>query len=245
MALLFLPGNIDLFKCMYGMGDPSVNWPEREIIGALKVSGDPYAKSAEWYDTFIEPLAGKLRRSSVEMFPLRVGMSVLDIGCGTGTHLSIYQRAGCRVFGIDSSPAMLDVAQAKLAGHARLYLGDASQMPFPDESFDLILAVLLLHETPAPTRSLIVNEARRIMKRSGRFLVVDYHPGPVQSPKGWLYRIVVTSLEILAGGEHLKGYRGFMADGGLPPLLAENNLLVERKRIVGGGTVGLYLLRAS
>lgn len=206
---------------------------------------DSYAKTAKGYDAVIEPLVRELRAVGMRMFPLRGGVSVLDVGCGTGTHLDIYQKTGCRVFGIDMSPTMLSVAQMKLAGQAELHLGDAARMPFSDESFDLVQAVLVLHEMPAAMRSLVMNEARRVMKREGQFLVIDYHPGSVQFPTGWLYKMVVTLMENLAGGEHSRNYRSFIASGGLLPLIAQNGLHVDKSGVVGGGTVGLYLLSRS
>jgi ubiquinone/menaquinone biosynthesis C-methylase UbiE len=208
----------------------------------FSISGDPYAKKAKGYDAFVEPLVRQLRVMGMKMYPLDEGVSVLDIGCGTGTHLEIYQKAGCKVVGIDASSSMLEVARAKLTGRAELHLGDASHMPFPHESFDLVLAMFMLHEIPAPIRPSVINEAKRVTKRSGRFLVIDYHPGPVRFPEGWLYKMVILFMEILAGREHFRNYRDYMANGGLRPLIGENGLAIDRGRIVGGGTVGLYLL---
>jgi ubiquinone/menaquinone biosynthesis C-methylase UbiE len=209
------------------------------------MSKGAYAKSARWYDLVIEPLVTTLRMTGLTLFPPAAGLSVLDIGCGTGTHLSIYRQAGCRVYGIDLSPAMLAVAQSKLAEEAGLCLGDGSRMPFTGESFDLITAMLAFHEMPALTRYPIISEARRVMKKDGRFLVIDYRPGPVRFPAGWLYRAVITGVEFLAGGEHFSNYRTFMSNAGLVPLLDRSGLVVDGQKIVGGGAIGLYLLRPS
>jgi ubiquinone/menaquinone biosynthesis C-methylase UbiE len=206
---------------------------------------DPYLKKAKRYDAFVEPFVRELRVIGMKMFPLVWGMSVLDIGCGTGTHLEIYQKERCTVVGIDSSPAMLEVARAKLTERTKLYHGEASHMPFPPESFDLVLAMFLLHETPAHIRPSVMKEAKRVTKKNGRFLAIDYHPGAARFPTGWLYKMVILFMEILAGRKHFRNYRDFMANGGLQPLIAENGLTVERKKITGGGTVGLYLLRSD
>jgi ubiquinone/menaquinone biosynthesis C-methylase UbiE len=221
------------------MPDTGVVLPERTM------SKKAYTKSARWYDTFIEPLVRTLRMAGLMLFRPRKGMSVLDVGCGTGTHLGIYQKVGCRVYGIDLSPTMLGVARAKLAGHAGLGLGDGSRMPFPDGSFDLVTAMLLFHEMPPSLRSPVIEEAGRVVKKDGRVMVIDYHPGPVRSPEGLLFKSVITSIEFLAGREHFRNYRHFMAGGGLTPLLGKNGLLVEKQKVVGGGTVGLYLLRSD
>lgn len=201
-----------------------------------------YSKSARWYDVVIEPLVGALRTAGLRMSPSHEGMSVLDIGCGTGTHLNIYRKAGCRSFGIDLSPAMLNVAQKKVGDLTR---GDASRMPFPDESFDLVTAMLIFHEMPAALRAPVLAQARRVTKRSGRLLIIDYHRGPVRFPEGWLFKTIITLMENLAGGDHARNYRSFMANRGLEPLLAESGLLVDEKKTVGGGTIGLYLLHTK
>ncbi|GAF88483.1 unnamed protein product, partial [marine sediment metagenome] len=75
---------------------------------------DPYKKNAKLYDTFIGPLTSGLRALGMKMFPPREGMAVLDVGCGTGIHLELYQKAGCNVYGIDQSPSMLQVARNRL-----------------------------------------------------------------------------------------------------------------------------------
>ena len=204
-----------------------------------------YARSAKWYDLVIEPLVKTLRTTGLGLFPPVAGMSVLDIGCGTGTHLGIYRQAGCRVYGIDLSPAMLNVARSKLTGQAGLCLGDGSRMPFADESFDLITAMFALHAMPPSPRRQIISEAKRGMRHDGRFLVIDYHPGPLRFPAGWFYKSVIAGIEFLAGGEHFANYRGFIANGGLAFLLTGSSLVVDRHKIVGGGTIGLYLLRTS
>jgi ubiquinone/menaquinone biosynthesis C-methylase UbiE len=201
-----------------------------------------YAASAQWYDLVIEPLIRRLRVTGLEMFPPRKGMAVLDIGCGTGTHLGVYAQAGCRVYGVDLSPAMLSVAQNKVG---EVTLGDASRMPFPDNSFDLVTAMLMFHEMDRALRSPVMNDARRVVKGSGRLLFIDYHPGSVSFPEGWLHKAVITLIENLASQEHSRNYRSFMANGGLEPLLAKNRLRTVKKRIVGGGTMSLHLLRPS
>jgi demethylmenaquinone methyltransferase/2-methoxy-6-polyprenyl-1,4-benzoquinol methylase len=157
----------------------------------------------------------------------------------------MYHEAGCRVFGIDLSPAMLKAAQAKLGGRAALHLGEASRIPFADESFDLIVAMFLFHQVSDQLRAPIMGEAKRVMKRDGRFLIVDYHPGPIRFPEGWLSKTVITCMELLAGQEHFGSYRDFMASGGLTPLIVESGLAIHRKKVVGGGTIGLYLLHSD
>ena len=107
---------------------------------------DPYRKIARRYDALIEPFIKGLRASSMKMVPSKEEMRVLDVGCGTGTYLNLYQKGSCKAFGMDRSPAMLDIARKKLGKRAEFHIGDAAHMPYPDGTFDLVVAFLACHE---------------------------------------------------------------------------------------------------
>ena len=209
------------------------------------MKADPYKKIAKLYDTFIGPLTSGLRALGMKMFPPREGMAVLDIGCGTGAYLEHYQKAGCNVSGIDQSPSMLQVARNRLGESADLYMGDASNMPYQDKEFDLIVMSTVLHEMPRAVRSAVINEAKRTIKEDGRILLIDFHPGPIRPLKGWLYKSIITFIEFAAGGEHFKNYRDFIANKGLPALISTPGLLIDQEKIVGGGNIALFLLRSK
>ena len=118
-------------------------------------------------------------------------------------------------------------------------------MPYGDGEFDLSLCMLMLHEVAPAVREGVVAEMARVVGPEGRLLLVDFHPGPFAFPRGWLHRSTIWCFERLAGGDHYKNYKQFMATGGLPQVLAGLGLRMERERIVGGGSMGLYLLRGS
>lgn len=77
------------------------------------------------------------------------------------------------MFGIDLSPAMLEVARGKLGEPADLRLADAAHMPYADDSFDLVTAFLTLHAMPAATRTAVMAEMVRVVHREGRLLLID------------------------------------------------------------------------
>ena len=206
---------------------------------------DPYRRTAKWYDTLFQPVNAGLIAMSMKMFPPVQGMSVLDVGCGTGTQLGLYQRAGCEVFGIDPSPAMLKVAREKLGGDAALHLGDAASMPFENDGFNLVTAMLVLHEMSPVNRDLVIDEIKRVLKRNGRILLIDFHPGPLRPLKGWFSKAFITISEIGAGREHYQNYRDFMARKGIPCLVSNHGLVIEQQRIVSGGNMGLFLLQTE
>lgn len=172
-------------------------------------------------------------------------MSVLDVGCGTGTHLDLYRKAKCEVYGIDASPAMLNEARNKLGVEANLHMGDAADMPYPDGSFDLVIAMLTLHEMSAATQSAVLSEVSRVLKQGGSLLIIDYHSGPLRFPKGWLFKMLIVLIELGAGLSHFRNYRQFLANGGAPALGHRYGLEIEKSKVVTGGNLGLYLLIAT
>jgi ubiquinone/menaquinone biosynthesis C-methylase UbiE len=203
---------------------------------------DPYKNFANKYDKIIEPFNTVVRQIGMKMFLPEEEMLILDVGCGTGTNLSLYQKAGCKVFGIDLSPSMLEVARKKLGERADLRLGDAAEMPYPKNSFDLVIAFLTLHEMPGDIRPAVMNEIVRLSKSDGRILLIDYHPGPIRFPMGWWYKSVILFFEILAGREHFRNYRDFLAQNGLPELITAKSLKVEDKKIISKGNMAIFLL---
>jgi ubiquinone/menaquinone biosynthesis C-methylase UbiE len=92
------------------------------------------------------------------------------------------------------------------------------------------------------TRQSVVGEMRRVLKPSGRILIIDYHPGPVRSLKGWLFKGMIFFIEWLAGGEHFRNYRQFLSQGGVPELAEQFNLSHAQSKIVTGGNLGLFVL---
>ena len=71
--------------------------------------------------------------------------------------------------------------------------------------------MLTLHEMPGHIRLPVIAEMVRVMKQDGLILFVDFHPGPIRFPKGWLYKIIILFFEITAGREHFRNYRDFIA----------------------------------
>lgn len=203
---------------------------------------DAYRRVARGYDVLFGRLNAGLRGLGLTMIPPHEGMDVLDVGCGTGIQLACYEEAGCRVAGIDTSPAMLDVARRRLGEQADLRLGDAARMPYPDGAFDLVLAATVFHEMGPEVRRAVLDEMKRVLRPDGRMLLIDFEVGPVRPLRGWISKAVIAVSELAAGRRHHRNYRNFMARGGLPTLCGDHGLSVEQRRIVSGGAIGLYLV---
>ncbi|RFB97309.1 SAM-dependent methyltransferase [Rhizobium leguminosarum bv. trifolii] len=103
------------------------------------------------------------------------GLSVLDAGCGGGAHAAALVERGAVVTGIDASAGMLQIAQRRLEGRARLLQADLGEtLPFEDQTFELILASLVLHYLP--DWSVPLREFNRLLPKGGRLVFSTHHP---------------------------------------------------------------------
>jgi SAM-dependent methyltransferase len=111
-------------------------------------------------------------------FPRWHGRRVLEVGCGVGTDGAQFARAGAVYAGIDASYAAVRLARARfeldgLSGEFKH--GSATDLPFEDDSFDLVYAHGVLHHI-ADTEG-AVGEVRRVLRPGGTALVMLYHRG--------------------------------------------------------------------
>ena len=102
---------------------------------------------------------------------------VLDIACGDGRLIDfIASGSGCKTYGVDISVSHLAEAweKAKARGISHLVLfaaGDAQKLCFLDESFGSLIMLYSLHEFKRLPQAL--EEARRVLRPGGKFIVVD------------------------------------------------------------------------
>jgi ubiquinone/menaquinone biosynthesis C-methylase UbiE len=105
---------------------------------------------------------------------------VLDFATGTGRYALKFARLGARVTGIDQSPAMLAVARAAAQREGLNIdfregtLEEGNALPFPGESFDLVVCALALSHMPNLRHT--ISELARVVAGHGRLLITDTHP---------------------------------------------------------------------
>ena len=206
---------------------------------------DSYHFVARFYDRIFDSMNKGLKLVGIRMFRPKPDMCILDVGCGTGSHLELYQRYHCNLYGLDLSPSMLSVARERLGVAAQLDLGDAAAMPYEDGQFDFAIATLVIHEMHPETRRQVLNEIKRVLKIDGRLLLIDYHPGPYQPLQGWISKTTIFIAELAAGWRHFRNYRNFITQGGLSGLVDQHNLRVEKQRVLAGGTLAVYLIQQN
>jgi ubiquinone/menaquinone biosynthesis C-methylase UbiE len=198
---------------------------------------------ARWYDPIFERLNRGLRVLASRVVPPEEGLNVLDIGCGTGSQLALYQAGGSQVFGIDLALPMLIVAKHKLNHMAGLVNGDVLAIPYPDHTFDLVIGSLFIHQFDPVLRAAVLKEAMRVLTPSGQILLIDFHSPEKRSLTGYPMYLFISVIEFFAGWEHFSNSRDFLTSGGIPSLAAELGLRNRKSIVVGNGNLGIYLLR--
>jgi ubiquinone/menaquinone biosynthesis C-methylase UbiE len=101
---------------------------------------------------------------------LAAGRDVLEVGCGTGLVLERVARVARRAEGVDLSPGMLE--HARLRGLS-VREGDATAIPCPDASFDVVYAFKVLAHIPDVDRA--IAEMFRVVRPGGHVLVEVYN----------------------------------------------------------------------
>jgi len=114
----------------------------------------------------------------VELLPERGVHDLLDIGTGTGRMLEIFGPRVERAVGIDLSREMLAVARVNLERaelrNCAIRQADMYQLPLAGASFDAVVIHQVLHYAERPAQ--VVAEAARVLRPSGRLVVVDFAP---------------------------------------------------------------------
>ena len=149
----------------------------------------------------------------LRLFTLKSGDRLLDVGCGSGDLLAMAasREPGAILVGIDPDEDALELASHKIPGTihaAELHQGVAEQLPFDDESFDIVCVTRLLVSLDARSRADALRESWRVLRPGGRLLVADW----VEEPHG---------LEALVTYPWRLVRDTFFADSGGTPTVAE------------------------
>jgi ubiquinone/menaquinone biosynthesis C-methylase UbiE len=133
-----------------------------------------YDQLAEAYDHRWDRYVRASNEATLERVQLRPGEQLLDVGCGTGALLArlAERQPAAKVVGIDLSPAMAAQARARLPRTVHVTTGDAEFLPFPAQSFDVVVSASSFHYWPTPARGL--EELRRVLQPGGRLVLTDW-----------------------------------------------------------------------
>ena len=136
-------------------------------------------------------------RVVLTLLPDVVGLTVLDLGCGSGRYARLLaQRGAARVIGVDQSADML--ARAREVVHL-LVRADARALPLADASIDVVVSGLMIGDLADLDAALA--DAARVLRPGGRLVYSDLHPRGAGA--GWVRAFAGADGETYAVRHHV------------------------------------------
>ncbi len=140
-----------------------------------------YDRISRVYDYLTGAFERKYAEMAVERLSVGEGETVLEIGFGPGHCLKrLAESVGKtgKVYGVDISSGMLEVTRrrldkARLIDRVELYCGDASSLPYGDNTFDAAFMSFTLELFDTPEIPRLLEEVMRVLKPSGRIGVIS------------------------------------------------------------------------
>jgi len=172
VALIVILGLLLLYQVVARIVRKLVHFPAPAFIGRGLDSN---------FRRKLQPPAKIIQRSGI-----KEGMRVLDLGCGSGAFTAFVARAvgeEGKVYALDIQPEMLKQLATKLSKsenedikNIELVNSSAYELPFDDNSLDLVYMVTVLQEIP--DRSKALQQIRRVLEPGGVLAVTEFLPDP-------------------------------------------------------------------
>ncbi|MFW6338786.1 MAG: ArsR/SmtB family transcription factor [Alkalispirochaetaceae bacterium] len=156
---------------------PTADWYETDQLRLEEVLRQRREASLAYFNT----LSAQNRRSPGQTWDtvalafsrMLWGLRIADVGCGNGKLSALLASSGNDVIGVDNAEEQIRLARELYDGRAGLSfrVAEAEELPFPDESLDVVVFSHSLHHMPRPERAL--HEAARTLVPRGRIVLVD------------------------------------------------------------------------
>ena len=132
------------------------------------IQGKLWSIEPQFWSKHFEPYFLPMYRKALEQLKLNEFTMLLDAGCGSGMFSSMAIETGAQVIGMDAAPGLLEVAR-KRNPQNNFIEEDLEEMPFADESFDVVTGFNSFQYAGNFENALI--EAKRVLKPGGRLVI--------------------------------------------------------------------------
>lgn len=140
------------------------------------LNAEKWNARAETYDQSRFDFMRFMQKRTIRFVALKPGISLLDIGCGTGWAVRYTAKlldGKGNFYGIDISSRMIEraIEQTSQQSNIRFQVANAEALPFPDESFDVLLCTNSFHHYKNPIRVLV--GMKRVLRPSGMLYITE------------------------------------------------------------------------
>jgi len=148
---------------------------------------------ARWMRYWLSPGRVVFVNTPARKLPSKLSLSssdkILDIGCGYGS-LLIYLHEKIafsgRIEGIDVSPVMVELAKEELqkkglGNKIAVKIGRGTDLPYPDETFDIVLSTYVVKHLCDDSLLLMLKEVLRVLKKGGYFCLWEAAPSRIKT----------------------------------------------------------------
>jgi phosphatidylethanolamine/phosphatidyl-N-methylethanolamine N-methyltransferase len=149
-----------------------------------------YDKLSGLYDLIFTRILNPGRQKVISQINTLPPSHILEIGVGTGITLNQYNRSHA-ITGIDISGKMLDSAKERKnkfnLSNVNLMEMDAQKLAFPDNSFDVVVALYVVSTVDSP--ALLMSEIGRVCKPGGRVFILNHFSENLKRLEKWFLPI--------------------------------------------------------
>lgn len=194
-----------------------------------------YSFAAHVYDFLLFPFLHNIRKRTAKIVAELNPKSLIDICCGTGNQLKYLNQTNIKLTGIDLSEQMI-----KQSKNIKCYVQDARKIEFPENTFDLAIIQLALHEKPYEDQIKIIDETHRIIKPNGNLLIVDYE---ISKQTNLSSKFIIYFIEYIAGKDHFKNFIQFHKNNCTENIIDTNKFHLMKKQLIAGKSMSFQLLK--
>ena len=182
------------------------------------------------------------------------GEKVLDLGCGNGRYFPSFKEKRINYFGIDFSEKLIEIAKNKYP-EGNFQVGDALNLPFPENFFDKVYSIATLHHIPSKEfRLQFLKEIKRILKPEGLLILTVWRFHQLKETY-LLFKYTILKLfrktkldwkDIFEfWGKKIERYYHWFSENELKNLVKEANFKIEKIEFVKnkrGNRQNIYLI---